>query len=402
MEWLKRQTPETWLLKGFIVFSLLFPAFYSPYTDVYQSVLYGGFSWAYLMLVLYIALQIWKGIKLKKKMSIPCICYIAAIVIYNGLSLYFNYKYLHWYWEQNNNTVAFLCLAALIGGNMVLKQESDGVIRFLIHCIVISNAASIIYRLLGYTKLMICNNQFVFFEGSYKEFRHYWIYGHKSEYALMLVAFVALFLVYQDKFRNRITFALSTAVLLVCLAMTHSWTGIVGCMLVFTGALLDRLDWKKILKKKSFWIACGVFLLLAAVMVYWIAAERNLTTLNGRTHIWKAALGVIREYPQGWGMRFGESMFMATETWMVNNAHNLFLNAVLRFSIPVGICFTVLFLAVVVYSIYKSKRFLVAGMWAALLMLLMMDYALMSLQMAMLFFVVYLVSFRGRQNVTAK
>ena len=79
------------------------------------------------------------------------------------------------------------------------------------------------------------------------------------------------------------------------------------------------------------------------------------------------------------------------EGWLVNNAHNVFLNAVLRFSILSGICFTVLFLGIVIFTVVKSRSWLVAGMWMALLLLLNMDYSLMSLQMALLFFVVYRV-----------
>ena len=72
-------------------------------------------------------------------------------------------------------------------------------------------------------------------------------------------------------------------------------------------------------------------------------------------------------------MRFGESLIQVTESRIANNAHNVFMNVALRFSIPVGICFTVLFLGIVVYSIKKSKSFLSAGMWLALLILLNMD-----------------------------
>ena len=57
MNWLKEHEIDSWILKGAIVLMLLFPAFYSPYTDVYQSAYYAGFSWAYFLLVLYMILQ---------------------------------------------------------------------------------------------------------------------------------------------------------------------------------------------------------------------------------------------------------------------------------------------------------------------------------------------------------
>jgi len=178
--------------------------------------------------------------------------------------------------------------------------------------------------------------------------------------------------------------------------MTHSWTAILGCFLIFAGAILDNVNLKKYLKKKSVWIGIGTLVVCGIVLFMWIASERNLTTLNGRTHIWKAALEVIQKYPQGWGMRFGESRFYATETWMVNNAHNLFLNQILRFSIPVGVCFTIMFIMIAVYSLIKAKSFLALGMWAAIFMLVNMDYSLMSNQMAMLFLTIYFVCFNRK------
>lgn len=96
-------------------------------------------------------------------------------------------------------------------------------------------------------------------------------------------------------------------------------------------------------------------------------------------------------------MRFGESAIQVSESLLVNNGHNIFLNAMLRFSVPVGICFSIMFLGIAVYSVIKSRSFLAAGMWLAVLILLNMDYALMSLQMGLLFLVVYLVCFYKRR-----
>lgn len=49
MNWIKEHEIDSWLLRGAVALMLLFPAFYSPYTDVYQScvlrrVLLGLFS----------------------------------------------------------------------------------------------------------------------------------------------------------------------------------------------------------------------------------------------------------------------------------------------------------------------------------------------------------------------
>ena len=131
---------------------------------------------------------------------------------------------------------------------------------------------------------------------------------------------------------------------------------------------------------------------------YQIVRERDILAFGNRPVIWKAVLEVIEKHPEGWGMRFGESAIQAAEGVLVNNAHNLFLNEALRFSVPVGILFTLLFLGIAAYSVRKSKSWLGAGMWLSLFFLLNMDYALMSLQMGLLFLVVYLVCFYKRRG----
>ena len=90
---------------------------------------------------------------------------------------------------------------------------------------------------------------------------------------------------------------------------------------------------------------------------------------------------------------------MLTETGMMtNNAHNLFLNQILRFSIPAGVCFTLLFLGIAVYTLIKGRSFLMTGTWLALLLLLNMDYSLMSVNMALVFLIVYLISLKRKEK----
>ena len=393
MNWLKEHEIDSWILRAAFVFMLLFPAFYSPHTDVYQSAYYAGFSWAYFLLVLYMLLQlVWNRGKLARLHAAAAV-YFGVLLLYNVLSLYFNHKYLHWYWEQINNTVAFLFMAALLGFQIRLDEGKHDNIRFLMRCIVISNVGSIVYYLLGYTNLLICNNQFIFFElpSNFYETRHYWIYSHKSEYALMLVAFMALFTAYRKKFKNMLTFLLSMAVLLFCLYLTHSWTGIAGVFLIILGGVLDQVNWKEFRPRKWHFAAAAVFLAAGGAVAWEVLSERNIMTLGDRVPIWKAVWQVILDHPEGWGMRFGTSMIQTETGLLVNNAHNVFLNQMLRFSIPVGICFILLFLGLVVYTLVKSRSFLMAGTWLALLLLLDMDYSMMSLQMALLFLIVYLV-----------
>ena len=390
MNWIKEHEIDSWLLRGAVALMLLFPAFYSPYTDVYQSAYYAGFSWAYFLVVLYMAVRVWNNRDRLPRISIAAIVYFAGLLIYNLLSLYFNHKYLHWYWEQVNNTVAFLLLAVIAGLGEGSEEKRDGTIRFLMYCIILSNIGSIIYYMMGYTKLLICNNQFVLFElpENFYETRHYWLYSHKSEYAVMLVAFIALLVAYRKKFRSQLTFVAGEAVLLYCLYLTHSWTGIAGVFLIFAGYAADQIEWKHFRFKAWYLAVLAVFGYAGWKVAGDVLAERNIWNLGGRIPIWKGVWeSVILRHPEGWGMRFGESAIDVNGEgwWFVNNAHNVFFNQMLRFSIPVGIIFTLLFLGIVIYT-------LVTGTWIALLVLLDMDYALMSTEMALLFLIVWLIS----------
>lgn len=385
-------------LRAFILLSLFFPAFYSPYFDIYQSAYYQGFSWAYFFLTGYLLLCIvsefgrWRSSERKHWGRI--VPYTVLLIAYNAFSLYYNYTALHWYWEEFNNTVGFVTFLVLMALDVDVDGEKDNNIRFLIHCIILSNLASLIYYHLGYLKFMVCNNQFLFYRwetGNYSELRHYWIYSHKSEYALMLVAFLALFVAYRDKFRNRLTYLLSLLLLLVCLYISHSWSGMAGAVLILAGDFLDRVVRHHF---RWWYLLVGAGAAAAAGTIgFQILKERDITTLGSRTLIWQAALEVIVRYPQGWGLRFGESAI--TDLWgiyFVNNAHNVFLNQILRFSIPVGICFILLFVFLIGWSLVKSRSFRMAGLWAALLILMNMDYALMSTSVAMLLLIIYLVA----------
>ena len=44
-----------------------------------------------------------------------------------------------------------------------------------------------------------------------------------------------------------------------------------------------------------------------------------------------------------------------------NNGHNIFLNEILRLSIPVGICFIILFVLIIVYAMEKKFSFFTPG-----------------------------------------
>ena len=125
-----------------------------------------------------------------------------------------------------------------------------------------------------------------------------------------------------------------------------------------------------------------------------IQAERSVLSLGFRTYIWKGAISIILKRPEGLGPRFTFKkvplLELGTKT---NNGHNIFLNEMLRLSIPVGICFTIFFILIAVYALEKKFSFLTLGIWGALFMSVMMDYAVMSCGWTLMAFFFYTVFF---------
>lgn len=242
---------KTISLKLFIIFSLFFPAFYSSFEEDYKMEYYVLFTAAYGALLLYMVWQLLYGER--KKRDIYLIVYTVGLLIYNLTSLYINMRYLHWYGEQLNNTIAFLFLLFLCGYEDSLGEQGDKLVLFFLRCAVLSNILSIIYFFMGYTSFLVCNNHFYFnrLGEDYYEFRHYWLYSHKSDYALMLTAFMAAAVRFRDKFCNICSWCLSMLVFLFALFLTHSWTGFGAAALIFIGVCMDKVDWKTFRFRKS-------------------------------------------------------------------------------------------------------------------------------------------------------
>lgn len=379
------------LLRVFLVVSLFFPAFYSIFDADYLAEYYVGFSVAYLILTLYLVYQTIRLRTLPKDRLFWGL--LGIVVLYNGLSLYFNMKYLHWYWEQLNNTVAFLFFIFLMGYGKQIRKELDGILPFFMKAFVLSNLFSILYFLAGYTSFVICNNHLIFYQlpDDYYEFRHYWLYSHKSDYSVMLVAFLAVVLCYRKRFQKKQYFWISLAVLGAALVTTHSWTGYLAGMILIGTAILDCIELKKIFQSPRGKVVIGALGVAAVAVLGLLLRQRNIFTLGDRLPIWKAIVTILKERPQGLGLLFGEYPINIRPYWDVTNAHNVFLNQMLRFSVPVGIVFTVLILVIAGYCVYKSRTWLSAGFWAAILFLLNMDYSLLSYEVAMVLFCAYLV-----------
>ena len=375
----------------FLLISLFFPAFYSIFDADYQAEYFVGFSLAYFVLAIYLLIQIVNIKAFSKKPAF--IVLLGGLIIYNVVSLYFNIRYLHWYGEQINNSIAFLFFAFLIGYGDEVKDMLRKIIPFFVKVFVFSNILSILYFIAGYTSFIICNNRFVFYklEEGFYEFRHYWLYSHKSDYSVILICFLAVVLCYGKELQGKLSFWISIVVLGGALVITHSWTGYLAGILLAASRGLDYIDLKKVFKNPKGRGILAAALIVIIGLIGLMLSQRNIFTMGDRLPMWEATIRLLKKRPQGLGLLFGEYPVPVTENTYMTNAHNVFLNQMLRFSVPAGILFTILILLIAGYCVYKSKTWLSLGMWIGLLMLFNMDYSLLNYEVAMVLFCAYLV-----------
>lgn len=327
--------------------------------------------------------------------------FITFLLLYIGADLYINFVYHHYYWELFHKATAFLLIPFLWYKLPEDFFERKKIISFLLTVIVISCILSIVTYHMGIDQIKFVKGELVpkvvrHGEATYLDKRLTFTYPHKSEYGVFLVLFTGLCLKFKKTFPKQVLFYGAMGVLLYTTYLTNSVAAL-GCVgVVVVGYVLSRLPWKKIVEKYKIAIGgIGVALCGIGVCGYrYIAAERDLTSMGARFPIWKASIDVIKQNPEGIGMEF-EKLYI----WqMANNCHNVFLVEMLRYSIPVGILFLILFLLVFGKTFWKYTTFSIA-VWVGLFGMLCIDYSLKGFNMPMLilclFFLFFTMEKRG-------
>ena len=324
-----------------------------------------------------------------------------VLLAYNVYATHMNYHYHHWYGDQINTTLAYLFFIALLLVQDSHELVDDLLIKSMIHMIVLSNIMALCYRALDkYANLLFFNKGVSMGTFPKSEKQYSWLYSFKSEYAFLLLLCIVFFIVYKKHFHNTLTYCLSQGVLLVALYLSTTQTSMVAALIIFGTQFLDywwKTNWK--MKLVSLAVIPLPLIFVAKELYQKIVDSRNILTLNSRTYIWSSFLEYIRETPGGIGVSFGSAMFPAGENlFLTNNAHNVFLNHALRFSIPVGILYTVLLLVIVLFSFIRKPSFLTLGIWIAVFIATMMDQALNTLELSFVLFLFYCIFFRTKKK----
>lgn len=387
----KKDTRLNFLIKIFIFFSLLFPMKYTTIVGAY----YDEFTIANFFVGLIIVWSVFvyfKSWDLSYKKFIVYL--ILLLVIHDICSLYLYIVYSRWIWEAFNFTLAMLLFFVLLlyGEHLLVSREK--IFTFVISCQLISTVIGIIIYFMGYVGVSLQNGIVTLkpHDPMFYEKRFNWLYPHKSQYCFILLLFIAFSVVYRRYYKSRRWFIVSNIIFVFGIIISHTYTAIFGAALVYCGAFIDyiKLHLKKINKK--FFLLLPILGACLCGVIYLMSRERNIWTIGGRTYIWTAGIREIFKNPIGIGEAFGNTTFSVLGfSSGVNNCHNVFLNEMYRFSLPVGILFTIIFLSLMFYPIIKKFSFLSVGIIFGLLILLNMDYALMGGEYSITFFYFYMI-----------
>lgn len=327
------------------------------------------------------------------------VLYGFSIIIYNIVCGIYNFNYHHYFIEQINKDISFFMLIILImkiDKNFLIRYK---IINFLTGCIVVTVLLSIIYFFIGGEAVSIENFHIYFSkQGTFDEKRLTWLFGHKSSYALFLILFLNIFVRYRKFFKQKILYIIAISIIIVTIIISGSFTALTLTFVTILFIILGEYDLKR---RYAITIVLLPVFSLAAYCIYkyiyiYILQNRDITTLGMRTYIYRAAALYLGVYPQGIGKLFG-NLLLSYDIMTVDNLHNIFLNEMLRFSIPVGIIYTIIFLIICVYSIIKNKIWAI-GIWISCFVLFFMDYSLRTELLSLFIFLIYLLFFVDFSN----
>lgn len=382
------------MLKHFILISLFFPVFSSRYQSGYAPDLIFANIFA-LMATLGLFLQ--NGFNWRKNRV--WLCLLALLACYNASAFYANFKQLNWYGSQLNITIPFLFFFALASAKTPCEDAS--LLRFLLRAIVISNFIGVVIYCLNYYGISFMNLQIglIPVDPAFYERRFNWIYLHKSQYAFMLVLFLALIVTYRHLFTKKWTYYASVCLMAAGLLISHTYTSMAAALLIFVGLLLDHFRIRSSGFKLKYLLWFVPVLLVGLGLLAVIASHRNLATLGSRLPIWRGMINVIRENPYGTGQICGLIDYeLPGLSFAVSNCHNVFLNFMLQFSIPAGLCCIAMIGFLLLVSVKRNLSFTTLGIWAALLIPMMMDWCMLLTELPMFLLCLYFLFFSPVRN----
>ena len=386
------------IIRHFIIISLFFPTFYSKFSNVH----YQDFFFANVLALMF-AVNILHKWKLDIRRHLFTVVPIGVLLLmYNLINIY-NYtcygdERYFWKSDQVNVTIAFLFFLTLLLVKDDKKIVSDQVIKLTIGAVIVNNLIACCFRMAGYSKFYMKDFYYKLEPISRINNQFCWLYEEASEYALILLLCMALFLVYQKHFPNRLLCYFGHGVLLIGMLLTKSGTYYLATAILYGGTLLEYLLRKyKVPKEilKPTYLFTAAFTVLGSILLF-----TKVESFHTKYLIWKGNWEILMSDHLGLGTNFGPTAYEVPFVGMpINQAHNVFLNHMLRHSLWVGIAFTLIFVVIFVNALLRKPNYRTLGFLLAILLPLNMDYSLQTLHLPFVLFLLYCIFFRPEKEL---
>ena len=384
------------LIIHFVLFSLFLPTFRSEYWHAYyQDFFISNFIGAFII----VNILSCRKLTLKPN-GLPAILLTVTLALYNAVLFYIYHTHKDRYFWKNdhfNVTLAFLLLIVLLLSRDVNNIISGRTIKWTIGSILVSNLIGLSIRVRGYSHIQMMN--FIYWKVPYDESNNFfgWFSADASEYAFLLLLEMGFFIVYKKQFKNVWSYCLSQFLLIVCLILTNSATFLLAAFILFGCQLIDYAVHKYNIPSKYVRISFPVAAAAGGFVFYLLF--KNVDTFHTKYLIWKGSWKLLLDDPMGLGTTFGvANYFVEGVEPALDQAHNVFLNHMLRHSLGAGALFTLMFAILFISSILRHPTYRTIGIWTALLIPLNMNYALQTVHLPFTLFMLYCIFFKPEEN----
>ncbi len=273
--------------------------------------------------------------------------YLIVLILYFAVFMYYDVVYLRCYWALFYKTLSFLLLWDFVSKDYDGLKDKNGFYAELTDTILsvfcFTVILSLIANVMGVDSIFLDLNGFHIRRtgsGVFIDERLTWVFMHKSTYGLLLVLALTL-LIKRKTFHFR---KFWICIYFVAAIRINSMVSMVCmCGVLFAYYVEARAINRKTLIKMVFAFFTGLF--LACIIYYIVAIGRNISSLGDRAYIWAIYADSLAKYPNGMGKDFFTTSFwLAASGRYINNFHNVILNELIHYSVPVGVLFTLLVL----------------------------------------------------------
>lgn len=273
--------------------------------------------------------------------------YKLLLLAYFIVFMNYNIFYLQCYWALFFKVLSFLLMSFVDAWDRECKKEQNFIWEFtdsIIFIFTIAVILSIFARVVGIDAIYCDLHSFHMRardSGIFLDERLTWVFMHKSSYGLLLVAALSLLMK-----RKRYPYRKYIIILyIIATLMINSMVTLVSIIIILFVNFLEAKQFSQKAILRFFFLMC-IGVISGIVTYYIVILNRNLSNLGDRAYIWAIYASSLKKYPHGMGKTFfTKTFFMPISGGTgrnINNFHNVLLNEMIHYSIPVGLLYGIL------------------------------------------------------------